>query len=1148
MDVSTTLSLVQTILTAIQTLGLMHSVCSISNCESELDDLHNTVETVRAVLMDADTKQDSLNFQEKNYIQELKDAVYDADDVLDEFLTLAKQKQLRRNKVKSFFSRFKLLTHRLSSKVKMVNDKLNTIATKSDKFSFKVDCKPLKFTKEETSSFMCDKIIGREEDVEKIVGVLLGSHNVDQPNVSLLAIMGMGGLGKTALAQLVYNDPRICNAFRLKKWTCIADQDEQQWSLKAFLGKVVKGPSIDDKSSLEEIHLEVKGQLEGKKYLLVLDDVWTESYEQWQQVEGFLKVGGRGSWIIVTTRSKTTAQMIGGDRVHVLQGLSEPESWLLFERMTFQTEERDDELVKLGKEIVKKCANVPLAIRVVASLLRGQSKSKWLSFHDKGLAYLSESNDTMTRILKLSYDQLNPSLKACFAYCAIFPKDWEISKQTLVQLWMAQGYINSENLGEEYFLILLQRCFFQDLPEDEFGGIDSFKIHDLLHDLAERVAGEEICRFSFDTSNVGKRVRHLSFPSNSYAQHIINNSHIRTCLQLEGHLVGCTVEQLLARKSMPKWTWLRSLDLSFSEAKSLPKSIGQLLHLRNLDLSFSRQLECLPKSITKLVNLQTLLLDSCTKLKQLPNDVSKLVDLSTLNVAGCHALSHMPVGIGMLTCLQNLCQFVVGAPATSSTSDQCFKGLEDLQHLNRLKGSLTIEIAVLENAKFVKEEQGGGGYLRSKEHLETIVINFRYGDEYGSKESEQALLEEMQPHPNVKTLMVFGYHGETIPRWPRRGDNTALFDLPNLVTLEIRNCVWLLYLPWQVGKLPRLKTLDISDLWNMEYLMDADSETFISGEESSFFPSLQNLRIKDLFSLKGWWRRTESLLQVVNPNGGGNSGEAHQECSSYSFISLLTKLVPEKHLEWVSSPCFPVLKELTIEYCEGMNFVPLCPQLEHLEIDDSARKLLWTDRRSTTHHDELSSSLSYPNSKQLDINKFEWLKSMSVKYTRFLSEINVTSDWRCESLGEVKELSLTPLLSSLRTLRIKDCLKLESVGGWLEHLSALENLSIDNCPKVVLDGMSWRNLAGTLQYLELAGMYEMEKLPEGMQYCTSLRSLYIWNSPTLNSLPKWMPMLTSLQTLKLQRRLFERCQQPNGEDWPLIRHISKLHVSWIHSS
>ncbi|XP_074285391.1 uncharacterized protein LOC141610965 isoform X3 [Silene latifolia] len=95
MDLSTTLSLVQTILTAIQSLGLMQSLFSISHCRSELDDLHKTVQTVRAVLEDADAKQDLLNSQEKNYIQELKDAVYDADDVLDEFLTLAKRQKLR---------------------------------------------------------------------------------------------------------------------------------------------------------------------------------------------------------------------------------------------------------------------------------------------------------------------------------------------------------------------------------------------------------------------------------------------------------------------------------------------------------------------------------------------------------------------------------------------------------------------------------------------------------------------------------------------------------------------------------------------------------------------------------------------------------------------------------------------------------------------------------------------------------------------------------------------------------------------------------------------------------------------------------------------------------------------------------------------
>ncbi|XP_074287697.1 putative disease resistance protein RGA1 [Silene latifolia] len=1061
MDVSTTLSLVQTILAAIQTLGQLQAVYSVSNCKSELDDLQNTVETVRAVLMDADAKQDSLNFQEQNYVKELKDVVYDADDVFDEFLTLVKNKQqLKSNKVKSFFSRFKLLTHKLSSKVKAVNDKLDTIATKSNMFSFKVDFKPKKLTKEETSSCLSEVIIGREEDVEKIIDVLLGSSNVDHPPVSLLAIMGMGGLGKTTLAKLVYNDPRISEAFQLKRWTCIADQDQQQLDLKQHLWKVVKGLSVSDKTSLEDIHHEVKEQLGGKKYLLVLDDVWTESYDEWQKLEGFLKVGGRGSWIIVTTRSKTTAQMVGGDQVHELQGLSKIESWHLFERMAFQAQVSDDELVKLGKKIVKKCTNVPLAIRVVGSLLRGQSISKWLSFHDKGLDYLSENNDTMTPILKLSYNQLNPSLKACFAYCAIFPKDWQINKQMLIRLWMAQGYIDSENLGEEYFLILLQRCFFQDIVEDKFEEIVSFKVHDLLHDIAEKVAGEEICRFNFDTSNVSKRVRHMSFVSDSYAQYISNNTHIRTCLQINESIGKSKVEQLLESKSIPNWTCLRSLDLSYSGVEKLPEAIGQLLHLRSLDLSSSRNLKALPKSITKLVNLQTLNLFSCDSLRQLPDDMSKLIDLSTLDIRKCNELSYMPTGIGTLTCLHTLCLFVVGLRGSSS-SKQCFNGLEDLQHLNKLKGRLKIEIAVLKNAKFVKEKHGGGAYLKGKEYVETIGINFRRWrglfEGYGSKESEQALMEEMQPHHGVKTFKLRGYHGETIPRW--------LGKLLNLVTLKIQDCDELLNLPWEIAKLPHLKTLDILELRNLEYLVDANLETVVSSEGSSFFPSLDKLYMYGLPQLKGWWRSESGSQVVIKPYDGGSSGEAH--------------------IEWVSSPCFPLLRNLTIELCQKM---------------------------------------------------------MPIEYSHFLEKIHIKEVWTMESLGEAKEFP-TSLLSSLKFMSLERCPKLKRVGGWLEHLSTLEYLRIDECPKVELGGMSWHNLAATLHSLELFGLEEMEELPEGIQYCTSLKYLYIISCPKLKSMPKWMPKLTSLQVFYISlcsESLKERCQKLNGEDWPLIQHISSF--------
>ncbi|XP_074293551.1 putative disease resistance protein RGA4 [Silene latifolia] len=245
--------------------------------------------------------------------------------------------------------------------------------------------------------------------------------------------------------------------------------------------------------SLEQICNEIKEHLQGKKYLLVLDDVWTDHYDNWLEFEEILKVGQRRSRIVVTTRSKKVARNLGG-QIYELKGLADEESWRLFERMSFtpdQIKSHDDDLVMLGKKIVKKCKNVPLAVKLVGSLLRYQSMPMWELFENRGISMLNENDDTMNQILKLSYHQLVSPLKSCFAYSAIFPKNFEIDKRMLINLWMAQGYVNVDYEGEEYIRTLLQRCFFQDIVEDKWGEVDRFKIHDLLHDVAEEVAGEE---------------------------------------------------------------------------------------------------------------------------------------------------------------------------------------------------------------------------------------------------------------------------------------------------------------------------------------------------------------------------------------------------------------------------------------------------------------------------------------------------------------------------------------------------------------------------------------------------------------------------------------------------------------------------------
>uniref|UniRef100_A0A803KT40 Uncharacterized protein n=1 Tax=Chenopodium quinoa TaxID=63459 RepID=A0A803KT40_CHEQI len=491
------LSAAQTLLAALQCSELQE-ILSIFGYKSQLDDLRRTVSAVNAVLLDAEAKQE-LSHEAQYKLEELRDAVFEADDLLDEFVTLAQQKQL-----------------------------LEAGGSLSKKFSFKHDPEPIRRRRPETCSYVdAGDIIGRRDDLEKIVPMMLDS-NV-QHDVSFLTIVGIGGLGKTALAQLVYNDPRVTSAFPLRMWTCVSDQDQKQFDVKEILCKILASATgqSHEHTTMDQVQKQLRDQLADQKNLLVLDDVWSEKCDQWRDLERFLIGGQKGSWILVTTRSLATANFIGDGSTHQLQGLSEENSWCLFQRMAFglQSSNPPDDLVKIGQEIVKGCARVPLAIRVVGSLLYGQDKSKWLSLAQIGFANLRDSQNGIMPILKLSYHNLESPLKSCFSYCALFPKDYRIEKEMLISLWMAQGYIvpldegqSIEDAAEEYFSILLLRCFFQDVERNESGDIVNFKIHDLMHDVAQTLTKQEILATDNLEGNLDDKVRHLSVTKNKIAK------------------------------------------------------------------------------------------------------------------------------------------------------------------------------------------------------------------------------------------------------------------------------------------------------------------------------------------------------------------------------------------------------------------------------------------------------------------------------------------------------------------------------------------------------------------------------------------------------------------------------------------------------
>ncbi|XP_021730209.1 putative disease resistance protein RGA1 [Chenopodium quinoa] len=1018
--VGTALSAAQTLFAALQ-CSQLKEILSCSKSKLGVDDLQHSIEAITAVLRDAETKQE-LSHQEKLQIEELKNAVFEADDLLDEFATLVQQKQLLEadgrvsEKLRRFFSGSNplVVAYRMSQGVKESKMKLDAIASNT-RFYFKHDPEPIRKRRLETCSYVdAAEIIGREDDLEKIVSMLLASDV--QGDVTFLSIVGIGGLGKTTLAQLVFNDPRVITAFPLRLWTCVSDEVQKQLDIAGILQKILALATGQkhEGSTMDQVQSQLREQLASQRYLLVLDDVWTENRDQWCELVKYLIGGQRGSWIVVTTRSQKTATIIGGGQMYELQGLSKENSWHLFERTAFGPDKYNHNLVEIGLEIVDKCAQVPLAIKIVGSLLYGQDKSKWQSVQEIGLANIRESENGIIPILKLSFHHLESPLKSCFSYCALFPKDFLFFKDDLISLWMAQGYIvpldegqSIEDAGEEYFSILLRRCFFQDVNRDKFGEIISCKIHDLMHDIAQSVSGKEVYTTDTISSNLDKKVRHLSVACvGGYGKYSWGKTHIRSLFAgsyfKEVHPFPVKVlEEILA-----SCRYLRALELCGSNIERLPDSIGKLLHLRYLDLSNSKLVK-LPKSITKVYNLQTLILTGCKNLKELPKDLRRLVKLRFLDIQECDKLEYMPGGMSKLTCLKELSDFVVGGKGSCLSWEQWFYGLEDLKALRNLKDSLRICIRWPENAvEIVKDDSRREGlYLSYLKHLDAIEFVFTFDEDYeeeddyveeeDSRDDSEAdrkmdkeailnLMEDLQPHSNLKMLDVWGYHGEILPGW--------VSLLTNLVLLHLEYCEELKFLPC-LRNLPHLKSLSLDDMASLEYiekesLLCVDSTLSRLGsnseEQVSFFPSLEKLRLSNLPKLKGWRRGVED---------------------SSSNSQLI--------------PCLSALKTFKIRGCPELTCVPLGPS-------------------STTTSNHIV--FPVPKLRKVGTDNVRWLNLLPMEVLQCLERLKIDGDNEVVNLPDRMQF-----LTNLKILEIFNCGQIKAMPNWLPKLTSLRKLDVFQC-------------------------------------------------------------------------------------------------------
>ncbi|XP_057770185.1 putative late blight resistance protein homolog R1B-14 [Salvia miltiorrhiza] len=321
--------------------------------------------------------------------------------------------------------------------------------------------------------------------MEKLVGGRLDRQ--------VIPIVGMGGIGKTTLARTIYSKPLITEYFDICAWATVSQKYDAKEILYELLLDVNKKKEGLSKRSEDELGLELYQCLSGRRFLIVMDDMW--SIDAWDRIQPCFPNNENGSRVLVTTRLSQLSSQLNNNYSLQMEFLDEVSSWNLFSKTIFGEGSCPLELVGIGKKIVENCRGLPLSLVVVGGLLKKMEHTQgyWESIRKNLSSIVNLENDRhCLKILKMSYNHLPAYLKPCFLYMGVFEEDHAIRVSTLIKLWVSEGFVKPMN-GKS--LRVMAKEFLKDLVDRNLilvsslgctGNIKLCKIHDLLRDLCLR--------------------------------------------------------------------------------------------------------------------------------------------------------------------------------------------------------------------------------------------------------------------------------------------------------------------------------------------------------------------------------------------------------------------------------------------------------------------------------------------------------------------------------------------------------------------------------------------------------------------------------------------------------------------------------------
>ncbi|TVU13224.1 hypothetical protein EJB05_40759, partial [Eragrostis curvula] len=720
-------------------------------------------------------------------------------------------------------------------------------------------------------------VYGRDQERDFIVSKLTSVEST-RTNLSVIAIVGHGGVGKTTLAKLVFNNSAVSKHFDILLWVYVSVHFDEVKIMRELLDMLCGDKHENIKKSEElQLHEKLEHVLKSKRVLLVMDDMWEDDKKgQWvDMLNPLLSNDVNGNRVLVTTRKPSVATMVGASDCIKLEGLSKGNFWRLFKECAFdENHMKDRKLEKIGQQIVEKLKGNPLAAKTLGKVLRKRFEvdywrriletSEWKHNTD-------DENDIMPALM-ISYKYLPFHLQRCFSYCAVFPKYHRYDKERLVDMWIAQDLIYSPNLhsrlediGTDYFNDLVDNGFLE--KQTEFSGL--LVMHDLIHDLAQKVSYDE--SFTIENNEPGdvpQLVRHVSVITEWQYKTEINGTVHPNDLFLR---VFCNSFRKLQRRSLntlmlfgphdldfaerfrQELSEVRSvrvlkLEMVFFELDALIGNISAFINLRYLELGCfyeGPRLE-LPEAICWLYHLEVLDIKKNWGVSTvLPRGMCKLVNLRHF-IAKKELHAKIP-SIGKMIALQELEAFDVRESSEFS--------LSQLKGLNQLRGSISISSLYM-----VRCEEASEASLCDKVNLTSLELSWYTLSGSLIRPRTHPILEDLVPPSSLRNLQIVGYR-HALPSWL-----SSNVHLTSLRSIHLVNCLFWKAIPhpqqlpvlqeMHLINLPRVIAIEIGPLRILELCRLQNLR------ECTFFDKEQSYANLEMLEVEGCPKLNEFLSQI----------------------------------------------------------------------------------------------------------------------------------------------------------------------------------------------------------------------------------------------------------------------------------------------